>query len=241
MWKQIVYDGFETSYEVNENGEVRNGKTGYVLKLQPTKDEYYSVSLRVNNRPRMCRVHRLVAMAFIPNPENKPIVNHKDGNRINNKVENLEWVTYSENTQHAVDTGLKPAAKTVEVVQYNLDGTKIDEFFSISDAARDTGSSVEKIVACCKGARKTHNGFQWRYLSDNLEKLPPVEAPRTTPQKVAQIDKDTDEIIAIYNSLHEAARAVHGTQSAITHVIKGDKQTKTHKGFKWKLVEDIVH
>lgn len=159
MWKQIVYDGFETSYEVNENGEVRNGKTGYVLKLQPTKDEYYSVSLRVNNRPRMCRVHRLVAMAFIPNPENKPIVNHKDGNRINNKVENLEWVTYSENTQHAVDTGLKPAAKTVEVAQYNLDGTKIDEFFSISDAARDTGSSVEKLLPVVRVLEKRTTDF----------------------------------------------------------------------------------
>ena len=65
--------------------------------------------------------------------------------------------------------------------------------------------------------------------------------PPTKPKKVAQINPETGEVIAIYESYQQAAKAVNGTPSAITHVIKGDKQTKTHKGFGWKLVDDIVH
>ena len=240
MWKKIIYNNQETSYSVSDTGEVRNDKTNKLLKLS-MQQGYYHVTLSINKKAKRFRVHRLVAEAFIPNLENKPYVNHIDGCRSNNNLYNLEWVTPSENTQHAVKTGLMSPTRERAVIQYSMDGEKIQEYISISEAARQTGSLVEKIVCCCRHERVTHNNFQWRYKDEEVKKLSPVEERITAPKRVAQIDPKTNEIIAIYDSMCQAAKAVNGTQSAITHVIKGDKQTKTHKGYGWKLVDEIVH
>ena len=120
-WRPVV--GYEEFYEVSNWGNVRsldrvidkvrsNGRpikyvrSGKMLSITCTEDSYSACWLEVEPKPRNVSVHRLVAQAFIPNPENKPQVNHKDGNKHNNYVENLEWVTPSENVQHAHDNGL---------------------------------------------------------------------------------------------------------------------------------------
>lgn len=239
MWKKIIYNEQETNYSISDKGEVRKDANNYIMKLQ-IQQGYKHVTLQINKKAKRFRVHRLVAEAFIPNPENKPYVNHIDGNRQNNLVENLEWVTPAENTQHAVSSGLMLPTRERSVVQFDLDGSKIAEFPSLREAARQTNSNDEKICICCQLQRKQHNGFQWRYKNECGEKVQQIKEYTTKPKKVAQIDPKTNEIIAIYNSMTQAAKAVGGTQSAISHVIKGDKQTKTHKGYGWKLVEDIV-
>lgn len=240
MWKKIIIDNVITNYSVNEEGKVKNDITDKELSPR-VQQGYKHVTIYVNKKPKSCRVHRLVATAFIPNIENKPYVNHLNGIRSDNRMENLEWATPSENTQHAVDTGLFKPTREKQVVQYSLNGDKIAIYRSISEAARKTNSSVEKIVNCCQFIRKTHNEYQWRYKEDEVDKLQSVELPKTKAKKVAQVNPKTNEVIAIYDSFCQAAKAVNGTQSAITHVIKGDKGTKTHKGFGWKLVDDIVH
>lgn len=240
MWKQIIIDNVITNYSVSKDGRVKNNITNKELSLR-TQQGYKHATIYINKKPKSCRVHRLVATAFIPNPENKPYVNHLNGIRSDNRVENLEWVTPSENTQHAVDTGLFKPTREKQVIQYGLNGEKISEYRSIAEAARQTKGLVEKIVQCCQMTRKTHNGFQWRYKEDEVDKLQPASLPKTTAKRVAQVNPKTNEIIAIYDSFCQAAKAVNGTQSAITHVIKGDKGTKTHKDFGWKLVDDIVH
>lgn len=239
MWKKIIYNKITTDYSVSDNGEVRKDTTNRLMKLQ-IQQGYSHVTIQINRKPKRFRVHRLVAEAFIPNPDGKPYVNHIDGNRQNNSVTNLEWVTPAENTRHAVDTGLMLPTRERAVVQFSLDGEKIAEYVSISAAARKTNSKDEKICLCCQLQREQHNGYQWRYKNECGEKLQKIKEYTTKPKKVAQINPKTGEVIAIYNSMTQAAKAVGGTQSAITHVIKGDKQTKTHKGFGWKLVEDIV-
>lgn len=238
MWKKLIIDEQETLYSVSDDGQVRNDSRNTLLK-QSTEQDYKTVGLHINKKPKKYRVHRLVAMVWIDNPDNKPYVNHIDGNRSNNQVSNLEWVTPSENTQHAVSTGLLVSTKKRSVKQYDKDGNFIAEYDSIVEAARATNSDGAKITVCCQGGRITTNGFQWRYSEEESF----VGEVKPNPQKavqVAQIDPNTNEVIAIYPTLHAAADAVHGTQSAISHVLKGDKNTKTHKGYIWKRVEEIV-
>ena len=122
MWKNIIYDGLDTNYMVSDDGKVKNPK-GKEMKLQ-IQQGYCHVTIQINKKGKRFRVHRLVAEAFIPNPENKPYVNHIDGNRMNNNINNLEWVTPQENTLHAVSTGLMQPTREKEVIQFDLDGNK---------------------------------------------------------------------------------------------------------------------
>lgn len=239
MWKKIIYNNIETDYSVSDKGEVRKDTNNYMMKLS-IQQGYYHVTLQINGKPKRFRVHRLVAEAFIPNPENKPYVNHKDGHRNNNCINNLEWVTPKENTQHAIKTGLMTPTREKGVVQYSLSGEKIAEYVSLNEAARQTGSSNEKICLCCQLQRKTHNGFQWRYKNEAGEKLQSVEKPKTLPRKIAKIDPNTNEILDIYNSITQAAKAVGGSSGAICNIVNGKTCNRTHHGFGWKIVEDIV-
>lgn len=115
----VPIKGFE-EYQIDENGVVL-GKRGGVYAAQKSKHGYWRVVLFISGKSYNFCVHRLVAQHFIPNPENKRTVNHKDGNKSNNHVSNLEWATYSENRKHALDTGLanpiKPKSLTRE--QFN--------------------------------------------------------------------------------------------------------------------------
>ncbi len=192
-----------------------------------------------NGCSKRCRVHRLVASAFIPNPENKPYVNHKDGNKENNNVFNLEWVTASENAIHARQTGLLGQQQTRHIRQYNLNGDYMMTYESSAEAARQTGSLQPKIIEVCAGRRKTTNNYQWRYDDENIEKLPSLNKPLNSKKRVAQYTKD-GQLIAIYESFREAARAVDGTPSAISRICSGTPGLHTHKGFVWELVDEIV-
>ena len=166
-WKDVV--GFEGTYEVSNLGNVRNTKTGKIRKPQTTTDGYKFVILWDASRGIECcnkRIHRLVAEAFIPNPENKPCVNHKDETRDNNRVDNLEWVTYQENNLYG--TRIQRAAKSEtgtgkEVYRYSLDGEYIDSFPNAVAAHKCLNISFGNIYRCCSGERKTASGYKWSY------------------------------------------------------------------------------
>ena len=104
--KKIIIDGIETHYTISENGEVYNENTKKFLKGTIKRNEYCTVQLTVNGKVNSVMVHRLVAMAYIDNPLGLPIVHHKDGNKFNNNVNNLEWVSYKENSLEKFDTNL---------------------------------------------------------------------------------------------------------------------------------------
>lgn len=235
MWKKFIYEGQETDYSVSTEGEVRKDTTNYILS-QSSQQDYKFVGLIINGKQKRMRVHRMVALTFIDNPDNKPYVNHINGNRSDNNVENLEWVTPSENTQHAVNTGLFKSGRKRAVIQYNLNGEQMATFESATEAARQTGGSQSKITMCCRRQRDSANDYQWRYY-DDIQDVQKIEKKFITGKKVAQCDEEGN-ILKIYPSFKEAARAVNGTSSAISRVCSGTNIR--HKGYKWKLVEEIV-
>lgn len=146
MWEKI--DGYNY-HSVSDNGEVRNDKTNNILKQWSATGNYMYVALCEDGDRKTKRVHRLVAETFVPNPNGKSQVNHIDGNKHNNCANNLEWVTPSENMNHAYRTGLQRKVckgKVKSVVCLN-DGK---HFNTISEASEHYGVSREQIYWCCR-------------------------------------------------------------------------------------------
>ena len=147
LWKTIIIDDIETNYSVSSTGIVKNNTTGKILS-QRIQQGYKHVTLSLGNgKQKGCRVHRLVAIAFIDNPDNKPFVNHIDCDRGNNNVENLEWVTQSENVAHAYRHGVepRPTHQDQPFQKEILDIIENKKYFSIREASRQTGHKRDTI------------------------------------------------------------------------------------------------
>lgn len=163
MWKDIE---FNTNYEVSDTGIVRRKNNKNVLKGCITSG-YRSVKLTFeNSRQLRFYVHRLVAMHFIPNSDkNKTFVNHKNGDKLDNKVENLEWVTPRENNLHYYQKIQKEKrerknnSKPIPVIQYSLSGEEIARFKSMNEAKKSTGIPVVQIARCVHGEIKQASGY----------------------------------------------------------------------------------
>lgn len=163
IWRDIK--NYEGIYEVSNLGRIksisRNGTIKENRILKPNKVMGYSqIVLYKNNKREYKKIHRLVAETFIPNLENKREVNHKDGNKTNNCVDNLEWVTTSENQLHSYYE-LKNNIKSV--IQLSLNNEIIKEWESIAKVEQELKISNADICKCCKGKRKTAGGYKWRY------------------------------------------------------------------------------
>lgn len=161
--------GFEGLYQVSNYGNIKRLGNNKQKKERPLKlydrNGYLFVRLYKNGKAKNCLVHRLVAQAFIPNSDKKPEVNHINGIKNDNNVNNLEWSTRSENEQHAYDSGLcevsrKAKSKPVLCI------TTGEIYESINEAARQTGASPANIWNCCKGKRKTAKGLEWQYIEE---------------------------------------------------------------------------
>lgn len=179
-WRDIK--GFEGRYQVSNKGRVRslpryvNNHTGQllvkgrILKQRPDFKGYMRIDLKDNSgNKKYMGVHRIVAETFIDNPLNKPQVNHIDGIKNNNFVENLEWVTNGENQIHAFKMGLnkvsgKAGKPKKRVAKLSEDGRVIEIFESIAEAGRSVNARSSNIGECCRGHKKTAYGYRWKYM-----------------------------------------------------------------------------
>lgn len=144
--------GYEGTYEVSNWGRVR--RNGKILKPCKNRKGYLLVSLFKNGTKKNARLHRLVASVFIPNPQNLPQINHKDEDKTNNAVNNLEWCDSKYNNNYSLS---KP------VLQFDLQGNFVREWPSMMKVEEEIGISNSSISMCCSGKVKTAGGFIWKY------------------------------------------------------------------------------
>lgn len=179
LWKDIK--GYEGCYKISNTGKVLSVKrilhTAYHNRLhitnerilQPyiTKNGYEIVSLNKDNKKDRYLVHRLVAEAFIPNPESLPQVNHKDENKVNNHFENLEWCTAKYNGEYSGTLRKAHSVIKRSVAQYTKTNEFIKVFESANYASRQTGIKQSSITYACQGKYKTAGGYIWKYYEEN--------------------------------------------------------------------------
>lgn len=148
-------------YEIQSNG-IKRFRKGRILKLSLDKYGYNRVELNKNSISKLCLIHRLVAETFIPNPLNLPQVNHKDEDKTNNQVDNLEWCTRDYNNAFGTRTKRISKKLSKKVYQYDLNLNFLKEWPSTKECD-NYGFISKHISACCIGKRKTHKGYIWSY------------------------------------------------------------------------------
>ena len=212
-WKQID----DTRYYVSNKGRVKNADKGTLLVPFLCKGYYYIHLGRVRKE----RIHRLVAIAFIPNPNNLPEVNHKDENKLNNSVDNLEWCDGKYNMEYSFGK---------KVSQYDAKTFKfINTFNSAAEASRALNLDKTAILKCTKHNKRnaTVGGFIFRLANDKV--VDDINVKQGTP--VVAVSVADNNIIKRYNTITKAAKDLNCLPTAISNCLRG--RSKTCKGYYW--------
>ena len=224
MWKSIIINNEETNYECSSEGLIRNKKTKKVLKGNIKKNGYIEYELYTANTHVYMLGHRLIARTFLDNPQGYKQINHKDGNKTNNSVDNLEWCDSSYNNTHAYLLGLNDH-ESLKVSIYQLDKNYriVRVYESISEAKKITGiANINKVLS---GERRTAGGFYWKYSDDTY-----IPKRIGRKKKIAQYTLQGD-IIAIYDSASEASRVTGIYRKGITDCC--NNKISSCRGYKW--------
>lgn len=246
IWKDIK--GYEDLYQISNYGRVKrlekeiitNYKYGSYSSIKKEKflktskqNGYKIVSLRKDSKNKSCYLHRLIAETFISNPKNKPQVNHINGNKLDNRVDNLEWVTCKENNIHALRTGLRKPAK--KVLQYDLQGNFIKEWKNVREIEKTLNISSSNIVACCLNRINQSYKYIWKYKKEDIiinTKIKPYQNSNEKP--ICQYNLQ-NKFIKKWNSLKEASNNLNISYTNISKCCNG--KGKTAGGFIWKYAE----
>ena len=173
------YEDILPRYWINKEGQITNKETGKTIKWLISRHGYYYCHLWANNGNRYIRMHRLLALAFIPNPNNYPLVRHLNDIKTDNRLENLAWGTMSENIKDSIKNGKynQEASEKARNIGRKISGTKCSkkvlciETNTIFDSTKEAGDwlGVDRagISGCCRGKYKTIKGYHWKYVEED--------------------------------------------------------------------------
>jgi len=175
IWENVVgYDGLFKVSSLGNIVKLKDNNIDYYITKRISKHGYCIATFNFNNKTKQVLVHRIIAIAFVPNPENKPEVNHKNSIRDDNRIENLEWVTHKENCIHSYKYGLRRPEmkginkynekKKIKVASRDKLMNIIKTYSSINEASKHTGISNSNISRCLKDDRFTSKNMHWTYL-----------------------------------------------------------------------------
>jgi len=184
-WRQVQE---HANYEVNQFGQIRHKKRKQILKSRGNNGGYQYVNFKIDGKNTNFAVHRIVANAFIPNPKGYTEVNHKDYDKTNNCVENLEWVSSTQNKQHAYLKEKNRNSRGKEVEQYTKNGILIKRFPTITAAANEIGCCISAISNCCLGRTKSSKGYLWSFVEGSTTKY--ERNPSSSVQDSLKKDED---------------------------------------------------
>lgn len=164
-WRDVV--GYEGYYQVSNFGNIRSIRFNKIRQIRPAEKSngYFHVSLCVDRKSKICLVHRLVAKAFIENPNNYPSINHKDENKSNNNMNNLEWCTDSYNCLYG-NRNKKISNKIYKPIIQLKDGIEIKRFVSAKHIKEELGYNPSAISNSIYGKLKNAYGFEWKFVNE---------------------------------------------------------------------------
>lgn len=228
-----IYNGQPTTYSITKDGKLFNSKTNKWLKGQISKNGYFTYCISFINEKKRLYAHRMVMETFQPNEESKNLeVNHKDGNKLNNNLNNLEWVTSQENKKHAIENNLASACYK-KVFCFDKEKQLIAEYKSLNEATKLTGFSTSTLSQACNLEIKIlSHGFYWSFESNNTFSIQTTSTGLS--KTVGKYNKSNLELIQIYPSIAEAARQNNIGRSHIGECCSN--KIKSYAGFIWKFI-----
>lgn len=204
-WRDVV--GYESAYKVSNCGRIKSiGRYKFVGKDKILKESsnygYMLVDLCMNNKTSIKRVHRLVATAFIDNPKNHPIINHKDENKANNCVENLEWCTNKHNSnwgscRDKISKRIKYSGRNY--CKYDTNGNLVKTYYSLTDITKD-GYNYQQVLLCCHGKNNVCRGYVWRFEGDPFGLYKIKVKPKVYKYSI------NGKLIKIYDNMQQASK-----------------------------------
>lgn len=170
IWKDI--DGYEGKYQISNMGNVKSFSkfsppSGRILKTCHSRGYTWVALFDKNGKHKNWLIHRLVALAFVPNPNNYKEINHKDEDKKNNRADNLEWCTRAYNMSYGTARFRQGLSYSRAVEQLTLENIPIAKYYSVKIAATINNIDSSSILKCCKGTRCFVGGYKWRYADSN--------------------------------------------------------------------------